>query len=533
MVPNEYNDLLGLKKEELVEQLGALALFARDESSRISIGNKGAIEAVTPLLARAEQSEEEVDLELRLFANLVADNDKNRARAVAAQTLPVVCRYLGAPNADIRGKAVIAIYNLLLESDNKESSVSDTCVQNAISCKAAEALVDMLALHGSSRHAEYVFQLLTMIFSHTSSNPKVTSLAVVLSIQVQKADLASQLDCITAILSHQFGETDTDPEILSVLLSLLYDAHHLEGMEEELDDLLAARQRYLEKILSFSYERGVSHCSLEILAQWAKGRSATDMGASDDGSLAVLDRLQECACLIFGNQIRNDAQAIQFVQSPPVRIQSLTRALQRSNDWSLVHAVAGLMKNLSLPIENKKALGDIGLLEACHRLLKVDAVPVLIYLGASLIRSLCNKCDENITRILHTENDECIFADILRCSKLSDECGKWEASRTIVLVVKYLHQSSRKEGFAQLDVFDGAKSWAVVALLEMSKDARWEMIRLEALLGLALLAADTDFRRILRTHEGTESCQQILNDNSVSPNVKENAQVLLARLDES
>jgi len=109
-------------------------------------------------------------------------------------------------------------------------------------------------------------------------------------------------------------------------------------------------------------------------------------------------QLQVCACIILGNLARSDTACEEFVHTSQVH-KPLISVLANVNDAQVLHAVLGFLKNLALPIKNKEALGDAGILDILPRLWLIDSLQQIQYSSISLTRQLLTSYFPNVRRL--------------------------------------------------------------------------------------------------------------------------------------
>ncbi|KAJ9087291.1 Rap1 GTPase-GDP dissociation stimulator 1, variant 4 [Entomophthora muscae] len=160
-------------------------------------------------------------------------------------------------------------------------------------------------------------------------------------------------------------------------------------------------------------------------------------------------QLMSCAALVLGNLARTDQNCIKMVQE--LQIQNhLVPILEEATDLSLLHGVVGVLKNLSIPAENKTLLGTSRVIKSVAPLLEKHTAQPLQFGVAGLLKHLSNRNDKNSLAMCSTENEVDGVLPITRLRLViqkSDQQGiQSEATRAIMNITKAVYSSNETFG---------------------------------------------------------------------------------------
>jgi hypothetical protein len=102
---------------------------------------------------------------------------------------------------------------------------------------------------------------------------------------------------------------------------------------------------------------------------------------------------------MLGNLARSDYACEEFVHTSQVH-KPLIAILVGAHDSQILHAALGFLKNLAMPMKNKEALGEAGLMEALPRLWILDTLQQIQFSSISLARQLIIGTINNVRRIV-------------------------------------------------------------------------------------------------------------------------------------
>jgi hypothetical protein len=227
-------------------------------------------------------------------------------------------------------------------------------------------------------------------------------------------------------------------------------------------------------------------------------------------------QLQVMACIILGNIARSDSACEEFVHTCQIH-KPLITILTEANDFQVLYATLGFLKNLALPIRNKEALGDAGLITILPRLWDMTALPQIQYSSISLARQLLNRTFENVRRIcthLSEDKDSPAYERtrlsilISLFQRTDAEPIKMEIARLLTAICRVFtspSQNVRDVDRRRKQFFDYHPDVGR-PLSFMVSQKKWPVVRSEGWFAMALMA---------RTPEGAIVISDILHDVQV------------------
>jgi hypothetical protein len=227
-----------------------------------------------------------------------------------------------------------------------------------------------------------------------------------------------------------------------------------------------------------------------------------------------ISQLQLCACVVLGNLAQTDTVCESMVARLHLH-QNLVVILSSNCDSQVAHSVLGFLRNLALPKENKRLIGEVGCIEALPKYLSSDSLPQISHAAAALARQLIIGNLVNTKRLLaplshdgdNTAHSRTFFSLLLALFSKTDEVGiKTEVARLVAAVLRCL-QSSEFSG-------DSGKEAYLQRLYELHPDvaeplrmmilqSKYPVIRSEGWFALALMA---------RSQEGAITVHKIVAD---------------------
>lgn len=154
------------------------------------------------------------------------------------------------------------------------------------------------------------------------------------------------------------------------------------------------------------------------------------------------DDLVIAGCLTLGNIARKDAYCEALLGEPYNLASSLVKLLEPDADIKVKHAVTGLLKNLAQAANNRKALGESGILEKLA-LSKVwdqscDMAETVQVSAIGVAKHLCNGDVSNTLRLMNSSEPNGVD-QILALVKRSDSIiVKSEGTRVVAYCVRSL-----------------------------------------------------------------------------------------------
>jgi hypothetical protein len=227
-------------------------------------------------------------------------------------------------------------------------------------------------------------------------------------------------------------------------------------------------------------------------------------------------QLQVMACIILGNIARSDSACEEFVHTCQIH-KPLITILTEANDFQVLYAALGFLKNLALPMRNKETLGDAGLITNLPRLWNMPALPQIQYSSISLARQLLNGTFENVRRIcthLSEDKDSPAYERtrlsilIALFQRTDAEPIKMEIARLLTAICRVFtspSQNVRDVERRRKQFFDYHPDVGR-PLSFMVSQKKWPVVRSEGWFAMALMA---------RTPEGAIVVSDVLHDVSV------------------
>ncbi|KAF9892374.1 hypothetical protein FE257_002151 [Aspergillus nanangensis] len=210
------------------------------------------------------------------------------------------------------------------------------------------------------------------------------------------------------------------------------------------------------------------------------------------------DQLQICSCVMLGNLARSDDVCMMMVQDLKVH-EELISILESDARGAVLHAALGFLKNLAIAGDNKRSLGDAGIIPAISRLWAYETIPQVQFAATSIARQLIISSAENITRLLETlpsDPEQTYLSLLLSLSSKTDSTPiKTEIGRIVASICRTLIPKARND--------DRAAQKLLKCLLDLHKDVahplgamisqtQWPVVKSEGWFALALMASTED-----------------------------------------
>lgn len=233
---------------------------------------------------------------------------------------------------------------------------------------------------------------------------------------------------------------------------------------------------------------------------------------------ATRPQFQICSCIMLGNLARSDLVCHSMVHDLRIH-ESLASIVQDSSDIQVLHAALGFLRNLALPLENKRLLGQAQIIETISRFWSMDFNPQLQYNAVSLIRQLLNSSFDNVQRLLMSlsadpdspAHDKTYLSILLSLFEKTDQVpAQVEIARTIATIWRCLSVSNPSiDPILLRDLVHRLYSKhtnIARPLAMMVTQSQWPIIRSEGWFALALMA---------RSQEGSAAVNVILQQVEV------------------
>ncbi|PWN51429.1 hypothetical protein IE53DRAFT_386201 [Violaceomyces palustris] len=224
------------------------------------------------------------------------------------------------------------------------------------------------------------------------------------------------------------------------------------------------------------------------------------------------DDLVSCGMLALGNLARKDSHCLALVNQHNLA-PFLASLMSPSNDIKVSHGLVSLLKNLSIPSDNKSVIGELGVIENVSQFLRKekDMVQPLQFGTIGLLKHLCSGVPDNAIRLIGRPSEASAEPEVKQESALDlvlalirrtdDVPTRMESTRVIVNVIKTLWSSSS----ASLDQGKLARARKALVRVEVAK-ALTEMVRgspkypvlvNEGIFALTLLGSDKAGARLV------------------------------------
>ncbi|XP_067133424.1 rap1 GTPase-GDP dissociation stimulator 1-like isoform X2 [Centruroides vittatus] len=223
------------------------------------------------------------------------------------------------------------------------------------------------------------------------------------------------------------------------------------------------------------------------------------------------DNLQIAGSLAAGNFARKDEHCIQMVKDgvPKHLLLLLQNHSGKDGDIRLQHAILSALRNLSIPLQNKPLLIELGVVEKILPMVDVETFPVVFKLLGT-IRMLVDKQDKIANSL--GENIPFIQRLIGWCTTEDHPGVKGESTRLLAWLVK---NCSSKTVLMNL-----LKENALPYLVNML-NSEHEVMQNEALTALLIVASDvlSEAEKMLREAELLKMAHQLLKHSNDSVDI--------------
>ena len=209
-------------------------------------------------------------------------------------------------------------------------------------------------------------------------------------------------------------------------------------------------------------------------------------------------KLQLCSCIMLGNLARSDSTCLAMISRFAVH-EMLLDILKVGSDTQVLHSVLGFLRNLGLLQENKRALGESGIIEIVSRFLTADTITQLSHAATSLVRQIINGSISNISILLSSlsldeespAHSKSYLSLLLSLFDKSDDVSvKVEVSRVVTAILRCLHSSQASSNprlrNELLDRLFALHPTLHQPLSMMVTQSRWPIIRSEGWFAMAL-----------------------------------------------
>ncbi|KAI0175128.1 armadillo-type protein [Pestalotiopsis sp. NC0098] len=425
---------------------------SRDASWRLPLGQSGILEFFLGLIGKDGLRQTVTLHALRVIGNSCADTDENRARVVASNCMP---RIVNLINDDtLLNFAIPVLFNICVDYEptqvaafqagiNPELVTLISGPRSANATNLMNIICKLLALVANQEpEANYVHPATPFVLLKLATSPE--SLADV-------EDFLGQASVALTYLSNQtfqdaFLQT---PHSIPLFLKTFSEACTSLDLNtsdpDEIGELRKVKSIFTQALADlsanplFAAACPIGSPEIQTLQEWIGGSHAD---------------LQSAACLALGNIARSDEVCIALVQETGIhRTLAATISNPSVTDAQLLHSALSFLKNLAIPVVNKAALGEAGLLEpnALPRIWELDTQIQVQFTSVSLTRLLLVSSPENVKRICSPvsadqsspAHEKTYLHNLLKLFMRSDqEPTKTEAARAVAAALKIIHSSS-------------------------------------------------------------------------------------------
>ncbi|KAH8598786.1 armadillo-type protein [Bisporella sp. PMI_857] len=374
-----------------------LADGSRDPKWRVPLGDSGVLNFFLEILgAHTLRYNLKVHL-LRLIGNSCADTDENRARVVAANSLPAIISQL--KDTSLIPFAIPVLYNICLDYEPAQLQAS-----NAFLSKELVELISNPRFNDNRSFLGYSCKLLELLLPQPSEiDLAPENIAVVLLkitadkvFPVDLEDFISTINTAVQYLQHEkFQKPLISQGALDLTLAVMVDSYTRDAQASILSDEDDAKK--------LTEMRSKLNSALSDISALPEFRDAVPISSPLCGMLrrwlsSPQLQLQICACFILGNLARSDDACIELVHISKAHM-PLIAILASSKDSQLLHAALSFLKNLALPLKNKLVIGEADIFDHLPRLWLLDTLQQIQFDSISLSRQLLIGTFSNIRKI--------------------------------------------------------------------------------------------------------------------------------------
>lgn len=452
---------------------------------------------------------------LRVIGNCVADNDDNRNIVLPSFEKLIDC-------LERRSLAPIALA-VILNLCNDFKVAQDRAARLRFDSTICEYMVSNKIPPGV---VDYAVDILT--WTSTALSPSEIRDASSLKTLNHILNLALSYDeehyhdyvavCLHYLQDAELQTKATKPEVLGKVFDLLLD-YECRLQPEELQEAFRALNSHIDP--SRLDPGGHDFVVTQLV------NSLTAISATDDFiklynprtplikkvksrllSLAVTPSTV-CACVILGNIAVSNEVSIDMVEDMSLHV-TLIGILSARKEAALLYAAAGFIRHLAFPEENRRVLGEAGLIETCcHLLLSQD--PAVRGEAAAILCKLATDNFENIEQIVYESMPEditpaelpgaalpvhpTILYHMITQSQLptaplpssSMKPAAIELGRAIVAILRYLHRSDTPHDVEPMLRHMYQTPFVTKPLTQLFQQRFYAEARSEGLLGLGLI----------------------------------------------
>nr|XP_019000013.1 uncharacterized protein I203_07547 [Kwoniella mangroviensis CBS 8507]OCF63474.1 hypothetical protein I203_07547 [Kwoniella mangroviensis CBS 8507] len=550
-VPDLVEQLLVLADKnngqaELLPVLDQLAVVLRDASTRVPLGQTDLPQILVGLLK--SQDEQVLRQVGRVAANLVIGCDENRERLIVVGYIDSVLSTRAfdsqsQPEPESSTLSLTAsIHNLVVE---KHAAVISALKQDLplrtlleFARRWTNIFYELDPLDPTVTIIRWTWSILSIVLEEPPSSLDASTFDIfILPFSSTSSDIDTHLHIITsasdileAILAPEGPVHQQILPHLDVLLEFVEKAEVPEEAKEETQDedegsdedetpdrtksLASAKAAIIRVLVGLSSEIPSASPFWQRMRSWLSMKDRSD--------------LVNCALLSSGNSIKDACSARSLLEGDSSLLPVILPLLSPFTPATTQHAVIGLVRNLSVPIETKTILGEAGVVERLAEMQvwsqEKDLLGSVQGGAAVILKNLCRNDVKNSHRFLAQPLDPLL--DLIK--RAEDPALTFECTRLLVNIIKSL--SLAKEPLNPV-----ADQRIVDALVRMLVDgAQYMILQSESVIALTLLATfgGGQMRTIVSASlegPGVQAVQTLAENPRRE--IKENAQALLDFID--
>ncbi|CAG8433725.1 10422_t:CDS:10 [Diversispora eburnea] len=467
---------------KVTKTMEIFANSAKKEKSRDPLGNIGAIELIIEFINLNNQNDTQsyssvVDFQcFRALANICISNDNNRKKFLDSgginaslicirkckdlETIRGACATLlnAGMNYDIVNTEIVKLDGLVILAHLLEpKSILESHVDNIDLARMTiyYSTRVMLNLVGTEKGKQkiankQVISSLVHLLSYTSSENAIEDDVDILENVVEILEsVAIDNDEIQLIL--------VQDGLFPILLDFLELSKPPNNCEEHITKSYGECKAAILKVIVAITNKNMSPLFNDSVV-FHRFLHWLNLGPQRDD-------LQMCAALSLGNLARTEP---------------LVNVLKTSDNIKVQHAVVGVLKNLSLPVQNKNIIGSLGIIEIASPLLEKDTVQPIQLGIIGIFKHLSNQNGEKLN------NSEKPLDLLLKLIQRTDEIAvKSEGTRVLVNLVKNIWNTSINTLRLELN-----RKEIVQSIVNIIIESKYSILQNEGIIALTLLIMD-------------------------------------------
>ncbi|CAB4476206.1 ARM repeat-containing protein [Rhizophagus irregularis] len=498
---------------QVVETVELLANAAKSDHPRDSLGASGAFELIVAFMNLNVNNRPRVDYQcLRALANFCITHDVNRQKFIDIGGIDVALNCLKQKKdlETIRASSA-TLLNAGLNYNNVNVGIVNKDGLNIL----AEILDPEHVLKKyddeTARTCVYFATRVIINLIGTAEGKREIGKTKIITSLVQLLKYSSREDAV-----------DDDVDILENVVEILETV----ALESDEVQQILVRDELFTYLLDFlEFSKPPLNCEQRIIKSYGSCKAAvlkvivsTAMSDSNMeplfGDDVILQRflqwlnsgperddLQMCSALSLGNLARSDTHCTKLVHQFKIG-EPLANVLKTSDNIKVQHAVISVLKNISLPVENKAIIGSLGIIGLSAPLLEKDTVqPVQLGVVGILkhLSSSQNNISNSVKIILGEDPADTEtptpLSRLLSLIKRTDEIPvRSEGTRVLVNLVKNLWSElpdTESGGISMKTLRQKLNKLEIVEpLVIMVIESKYPILQNEGIIALTILSMD-------------------------------------------